>query len=137
MVVFDVLELVCKVECLYYSTNTQIKAVFADGSLPTAIIASVGGAKIDYDKGAERLVYFLTSTNKLYSVKRDGSDLTDIADIPSLEDLSVDYIARRVYHYEGGFKEISYSDEATMMTMDNFYNLGTGIRAIDTVPGTK
>ncbi|XP_028413538.1 pro-epidermal growth factor-like, partial [Dendronephthya gigantea] len=103
--------LVCTVDALYYATTSAIKGVFSDGN-STATILSATNAKLNYDSGTKRLIYY--DGSKLITVKPDGSDpMTIRGSLTTLDRFTVDYIKRKVYFIGNLFRKVGIVDVDT------------------------
>ena len=114
---------------MYYATNSKINAVFWDGTSPVTTL-SVADAKLGYDKQLEKLIY-QGSTFQLMSADRDGTNPTEIATGVVSDELSVDYMAGKVFYLENLFKRINSIETSTGTETANIVFLGPNVLSID------
>ena len=92
---------------------------------------SVADAKLGYDKQLEKLIYQSGSTFQLMSADRDGTNPTEITTSVDSVELSVDYMAGKVFYLQNLFKKINSIETSTGTETENVAFLGADVVSID------
>lgn len=121
------LVLTCKIEALFYATSTNIMGVFYDGNSSVPILTA-SNVKLNYDKTAERLIYY--DVGDLKTVKLDGSDIRTIGTV-SLHRFTVDFMERKVYYLTSLFRALKAVQIENGTITDVSGSLGSSIDDLD------